>query len=147
MDFDSLLRIFAFLLIPIIFKSMTDKKKIQKKQETIRAKRGSIEETQSFDTYESQIPTKKLYNKPNEKQMDNIATSNYTSFSDADKNIETNKIETNYNYDNPIESTSVKTEIVKRENPSFDIKFSNEDIVRAIIMSEILSKPKSLQKR
>jgi len=122
MDFDSLLRIFAFLIIPIIFKSMTDKKKIQKKQETTRAKKGSIEETQSFETYESQITKEKLNNKPNENEMDNITESNYTYFSDADKNIEVNQIEMNYNYGNPIESTSIKTEIMKRENPSFDIK-------------------------
>lgn len=154
MDIGDILRIFGFLLIPIIFKAFKESKNVKNKEattntnETYHSKRITKEPELTMTDDHSALapnvkPNREIKRKPNAREGFLESTS---SLKPIDKKLNErrngNKKSVGYNeYD--IKDTIINSEIGSNE---LNLRFNKSELVRGIVMSEVLSKPKSLRK-
>ncbi len=136
-----LLLLFLFILLPVIGKSLEEKKRIEK----TRQERPVILPT----------PSEPLKSKRVESSNDELTTITFEDaqvLSDEDGEDKKNRyyesifedIETDYG-----ESLDIQLEVLGKDKQKYkyDSKYREKDILRGIIFSEILSEPKSIKNR
>ncbi len=164
MDFGDILRILIFIIIPILVKTSSDKKKINEKN-----KKRTVKRTKSYPKKEKKFRGIKELQKEFKgaiKSIEDIAKEARDDLNN-NKNISSNKsyyekeepinkdenIYSNnaYQYEekepkaskDEIADVITKNEIGKEQ---VDLDFSKQNLIKGIIFSEVLSKPKSMQK-
>ena len=154
MEFGDILRIFGFLLIPIVLKAFKESKNVKSKQattnsnEAYNSKRITKEpELTMTDDHSALAPNveykKEIKPKPN-------ARESYLESGSSLKSVEKtlnerrngNRKRVIFN-DYDIKDVITDSEIGSNE---LNLRFNQSELVRGIVMSEVLSKPKSLRK-
>ena len=154
MDFGDIMRIFIFILIPIIIKSVSQKKKIEAKN-TRKPIHSPMTSTDMYDaptpTYDTKTNAYDVSTQRNFEQSKNVPKSSVDVYS-SEKLEKIDKVK-KYNSREKIEKKISRKKIpdVIKQNEigsqNIDYSFEKKDLVKGIIMSEILSKPKGLQRQ
>ncbi|WP_069649328.1 hypothetical protein [Caloranaerobacter ferrireducens] len=140
--FAGILKVAFIMVIPLILKSMSDKEKINRERKNNRG------------YYENQIPKRNIqhdtqtiheeYIEMNEIEYIDFANEEYSeAIQKTETYVEEIKKKDKEKLEKKIDDIIKQNEI--NDKPVFTIDFNSDDIVKGIIMSEILSKPKSLR--
>lgn len=140
--FTGILKVFFIMLIPLILKSISDKEKINRKRRNNR--RYSVEEMPNRNIRQDYKPTFEENIEMNEMEYIEFVNEEYSEISqESEAYKEKSMKKDKEKLENKIDDIIKRNEI--NDEPVFTIDFSSDDIVKGIIMSEILSKPKSLR--
>ncbi|MTI65992.1 MAG: hypothetical protein FH753_05250 [Firmicutes bacterium] len=140
MDFKDLIPLLIFIGIPVL-KSIKEKKEFNK---TNKTKKVSV--NRDIKQAKNDINNKKVTNielKENDKKSINNLNKELNNDYKFDKE---NKIESKVQKKG---KETIKDEIKKneiRDNNNFDLSFTKEELIKAVVMKEILSEPKALNK-
>ncbi len=139
-SFAGILKVFGVLLIPIILKSVGQKKKIEVRN-TRKPTPIPMTSTRTSDasSHRSLEQSQNEYNK----DIDVYSIKESKIIDEVENCITSEKIEKKV-YAKEI------TDVIKQNEiglQNINLSFKKEDLVKGIIMSEILSKPKGLQKK
>lgn len=154
MDFGDILRIFGFLLIPIVLKAVKQSKSISKKytpgnsSETYDSKRITKEPELTMTDDHSALAPNVEYKKEIKPKIN--AREVYLQPGNTSKSVEktlnktrnSNKKRATFD-DYDIRDVITDSDIGSNE---LNLRFNRSELVRGILMSEVLSKPKSLRK-
>lgn len=146
MDFFDILIPIIVILGPIIGKSLKDKEKIEKE----RSKRIGTVTTKS-NIERQYVPKKRLETRANPKNQNLFQNKNYEDNQVYDDYKKINNYTLNEKRDMgegiDEEQLDTKSKVTKKDISNPILQFTKNDIVKGVIMSELLGKPKSLTRR
>lgn len=170
MDFGDILRIFGIIMLPVIFKTYSESRKKRKKNnDTYQRNTGNINKSYenknvstSRDYKVSQNVTKPNYEVKTQNYNERDYVDSRTSLESYGYNEEDHikqrpslesseyniREEETYQTTEDGEKNKIHDVIKDSEigSEKFNIRFNRSDLVKGIVMSEILSKPKSLKR-